>query len=173
MPYVVYILECSDGSYYAGSTADLSKRLWEHEIGALSSAYTYSRRPVKLVWASEEVARYSDALRFERQIKGWSRAKKEALIRGSYEAVHEVVKRKENRGKEIKEILRAERNDECFLMSAVEARCMSIYLTTRKLALTCTATGDSLRSGRMLRKPCQQICRALIVKFFADVNLPF
>ena len=92
MPYVVYILECSDVSYYAGSIADLSKRLWEHEIGASPSAYTFSRRPVKLVWTSEEVARYSDALRFERQIKGWSRAKKEALIRGRYEAVHQVVK---------------------------------------------------------------------------------
>ena len=93
MPYVVYILKCSDGSYYTGSAASLSKRLWEHEMGASPVAYTYSRRPVKLVWSSEEVARYSDALRFERQIKGWSRAKKEALIRGDYEAVHEVVKR--------------------------------------------------------------------------------
>ena len=92
MPYVVYILECSDGSYYTGSAADISRRLWEHETGALSSAYTYSRRPVKLVWDSEVVERYSDALRFERQIKGWSRAKKEALIRGNYEAVHDVVK---------------------------------------------------------------------------------
>jgi putative endonuclease len=93
MPYVVYILECADGSYYTGSAADLPRRLWEHEIGASPSAYTYSRRPVKLLWTSEEVTRYSDALRFERQIKGWSRAKKEALIQGSYEAVHEVVKK--------------------------------------------------------------------------------
>ena len=99
MPYVVYILECADGSYHTGSAANLSRRLWEHETGAASSAYTYSRRPVKLVWASEEVARYSDALRFERQIKGWSRAKKEALIRGSYEAVHEVVKQERKQRK--------------------------------------------------------------------------
>jgi predicted GIY-YIG superfamily endonuclease len=92
MSYVVYILECSDGSYYTGSAADLSKRLWEHETGASPSSYTFSRRPVKLAWVSEEVARYADALRFERQVKGWSRAKKEALIRGSYQAVHEVVR---------------------------------------------------------------------------------
>jgi predicted GIY-YIG superfamily endonuclease len=70
MPYVVYILRCSDDSYYAGSTADLNRRLWQHETGASPSGYTYSRRPVKLVWVSEEVERYSDALRFERQIKG-------------------------------------------------------------------------------------------------------
>ena len=92
MPYVVYILECADGSYYTGSAADLSKRIWEHETGALPAAYTFSRRPVKLVWNSEEVARYSDALHFEKQVKGWSRAKKQALIRGDYAAVHEVVK---------------------------------------------------------------------------------
>ena len=50
------------------------------------------RRPVKLVWCSEEVDRYSDALRFERQVKGWSRAKKEALIRNEFDAIHQIVK---------------------------------------------------------------------------------
>jgi predicted GIY-YIG superfamily endonuclease len=102
MPQVVYIPEYSDGSYYTGSAADLPKRLWEHETGASPVAYTYSRRPVKLVWASEEVARYSDALRFERQIKGWSRAKKEALILGNYEGVHEFVKQKRKHREKIK-----------------------------------------------------------------------
>ena len=92
MPYVVYILECSDGSYYTGSAADLSHRLWQHEIGASPTSYTYSRCPVKLVWTSEEVQRYSDALRYERQIKGWSRAKKQALIRGDWDGIHEIVK---------------------------------------------------------------------------------
>src|SRR5919109_1793249 len=102
MPYVVYILECSDGSYYTGSAADLSRRPWEYEIGASPVAYTYSCRPVKLVWTSEEVARYSDALCFERQIQGWSRAKKAALIRGDYQAVHEVVKRDRKQKESIK-----------------------------------------------------------------------
>ena len=51
MPYVVYILKCSDGSCYIGSTADLSKRLWEHETGAIASAYTYTRRPVQTVFS--------------------------------------------------------------------------------------------------------------------------
>ncbi len=97
MPYVVYILQCSDDSYYTGSAADLNRRLWQHEIGASPSAYTYSRRPVKLVWVSEGVERYSDALRFERQIKGWSRVKKQALIRGGYGGVHEFVKTERKR----------------------------------------------------------------------------
>ncbi len=101
MPYRVYILECSDGSYYTGSTSDVDKRLWQHQEGVMPSAYTYSRRPVKLLWVSEEVDRYSDALRYERQVKGWSRAKKEALIRGDYDLIHEIVKeeRKRREGK--------------------------------------------------------------------------
>jgi putative endonuclease len=93
MAYIVYILECSDGSYYTGSTNDIAKRLWQHEQGVESSSYTYSRRPVKLVWTSEQVEHYYNALRWERQIKGWSRAKKEALIRGDYDEIHEVVKK--------------------------------------------------------------------------------
>lgn len=92
MPYIVYILECSDGSYYTGSTDDIGKRLWQHEQGVAPSSYTYSRRPLKLVWTSDETARYSEALKWERQIKGWSRAKKQALIRGDFNAIHEIVK---------------------------------------------------------------------------------
>jgi putative endonuclease len=92
MPYIVYILECSDGSYYTGSTDNINKRLWQHEQGVDSSSYTYSRRPVKLVWASEETQYYYDALRWEKQIKGWSRAKKQALIRREFDTIHEVVK---------------------------------------------------------------------------------
>lgn len=92
MPYLVYILECADGSFYTGSTDDINKRLWQHQEGVEPSSYTFSRRPVKLVWASEETKYYYDALRWERQIKGWSRAKKQALIRGDFDGIHEIVK---------------------------------------------------------------------------------
>jgi predicted GIY-YIG superfamily endonuclease len=102
MPYVVYILECSDGSYYTGSATDLSHRLWQHEQGVVPSSYTYRRRPLKLVWISEECKNYSQALRWERQIKGWSRAKKEALIRGDFDGIHEIVKSERKRKEEIK-----------------------------------------------------------------------
>ena len=67
MHYVVYILECSDGSYYTGTAADMSQRLLQHEQSAVSSSYTYGRRPVKLVWTSDETEHYSEALRWERQ----------------------------------------------------------------------------------------------------------
>jgi len=96
MPYYVYILKCADNSYYTGSTGDLSKRLWQHEQGLSGEAYTYSRRPVELVW-SYEFPLYKEALFVEYQIKGWSRAKKEALIRGEWNRVHEIVKEERKR----------------------------------------------------------------------------
>ena len=80
MGYCVYILRCADGSYYTGHTRNLGVRLAEHESG-LVPGYTKLRRPVRLVFA-EELRTRAEALKRERQIKGWSRAKKEALIAG-------------------------------------------------------------------------------------------
>jgi predicted GIY-YIG superfamily endonuclease len=91
MPYYVYILKCADGSYYTGSTNDLLQRLWEHQEGLSLTAYTHSRRPVELVW-NEEVETYHEAFTHERQIKGWNRAKKEALIRSDWETIHQIVR---------------------------------------------------------------------------------
>jgi tRNA/rRNA methyltransferase len=82
MSFHVYILRCSDGSYYVGHTDDIDKRLAEHRLG-LASVYTRKRRPVTQVFAEEFATRY-DSLAAERQIKGWSRAKKEALIKGNW-----------------------------------------------------------------------------------------
>lgn len=91
MPYAIYILRCSDGTYYTGLTKDLDGRVKEHEGGAHSESYTFGRRPVKLVW-SVVTDSYQEAFRWEHRIKGWSRAKKEALIRGDIEDIHEIVK---------------------------------------------------------------------------------
>jgi len=79
MPYV-YMLECRDGSYYVGSTWDLEQRISEHNLG-LGSRYTRRRTPVRLVWF-EEYPRVEDAFAREKQIQGWSRARREALIEG-------------------------------------------------------------------------------------------
>ncbi len=76
----MYILECSDGSYYIGSTIDLDKRLKEHSDGR-GANHTKKRLPVKLVYA-EEYDRIDKAFYREKQIQGWRREKKEALIRG-------------------------------------------------------------------------------------------
>lgn len=87
-PFFVYILRCSDGSYYVGHTDDLEHRLALHASGALGG-YTASRRPVTLAFASEEGTRI-DALERELQIKRWSRAKKEALIAGDFERLRQL-----------------------------------------------------------------------------------
>ena len=90
MPFYAYILKCSDGSYYNGSTPNMELRLAEHVNGVEPSAYTFSRRPVELVWC-QEFATHDDAFRAEHQIKGWSRAKKEALIRNDWQGIHQIV----------------------------------------------------------------------------------
>jgi len=91
MPYAIYILKCSDGTYSTGLTKELEARLREHELGAHPDSYTFSRRPVKLVWRIVTNS-YKEAFQWEHQIKGWSRAKKEALIRGDIDGIHEIVK---------------------------------------------------------------------------------
>jgi predicted GIY-YIG superfamily endonuclease len=77
----VYMLRCSDGAFYVGMTADLDKRVTQHNAGT-GSMFTARRRPVSLVFAEQYPAR-SDAIRRERQLKGWTRAKKAALIGGN------------------------------------------------------------------------------------------
>jgi putative endonuclease len=96
MPYAVYILECSDCTYYTGLTRNLEGRVYEHETGVHPDSYTFSRRPVKLVW-SIVTESYQEAFQWERRIKGWSRVKKEALIRGDIDAIHEIVKSERKR----------------------------------------------------------------------------
>ncbi|MBN2117615.1 MAG: GIY-YIG nuclease family protein [Anaerolineales bacterium] len=91
MPYAVYILRCFDDTYYTGLTKDLDGRVLEHQIGAHPESYTFSRRPVKLEW-SVVTESYQEAFQWEHRIKGWSRAKKEALIRGDIDGIHEIVK---------------------------------------------------------------------------------
>jgi putative endonuclease len=85
--FYVYILRCADGSYYVGLTrGSLEIRISQHNTGHFGG-YTASRRPVVLAW-QQEFQRLSDAIAAERQIKGWSRAKKEALIKGDFELLH-------------------------------------------------------------------------------------
>jgi predicted GIY-YIG superfamily endonuclease len=92
---VVYILKCSDGSYYTGSTVDLKMRIVQHQTGYFKG-YTSSRLPVELIW-HQAFATEHEAFVCERQIKGWARAKKEALIRRDFDAIHEIVKRERKR----------------------------------------------------------------------------
>jgi putative endonuclease len=87
------MLRCIDGSYYVGSTRrSLEERVAVHEAGVVEG-YTASRRPVSLVF-NEYFDRITDAFSAERRLKGWSRAKKEALIAGDYARIQELAKRR-------------------------------------------------------------------------------
>jgi putative endonuclease len=90
--YFVYILKCSDDTYYVGFTSNLAVRLTQHETGFYKNSYTSSRRPVDLVFYVE----FSDPLvgiSYEKKIKKWSQAKKEALIAGNHDALIALSKK--------------------------------------------------------------------------------
>ena len=88
----VYILQCSDSSYYTGVTSNLEKRIFQHDTAFYPDCYTASRRPLQLVFYAE----FTDinlAIEKEKQIKKWSRLKKEALINGDYDALPNLAKK--------------------------------------------------------------------------------
>ncbi|MFH1670455.1 MAG: GIY-YIG nuclease family protein [Patescibacteria group bacterium] len=87
--YYVYIVRCKDGSYYTGITNNVGLRINEHNKGIHPKSYTYSRRPVRFVYSSH----FNDvweAISWEKQIKRWSRKKKEALIYEEYEKLESL-----------------------------------------------------------------------------------
>ena len=91
MTFWAYMLRCRDGSYHLGHTDHLDYRIGQHQSGEIPG-YTATRRPVELVWSAEFPTRF-EALEAERRIKGWSRAKKEALIREDWTAIHRLASR--------------------------------------------------------------------------------
>ena len=90
--YYVYILECSDQKLYVGVTNNLERRVAEHQSGENKSAFTFLRRPVKLVYHIEFYS-IEDAILFEKQLKGWTRKKKLALINGEFEKLPALSKK--------------------------------------------------------------------------------
>ena len=91
MAFWVYILHCADGSYYTGHTDNLEQRIGQHHSGAIASCYTFKRRPLELVFSQDFTTR-EEALTSEQQIKGWSRKKKEAMMRGDWAEVSRLAK---------------------------------------------------------------------------------
>ena len=92
MSFFAYILLCADGSYYVGHTDNLEKRLSEHK-SKIFSCYTSNRLPIKLVWHQAFASRDA-AFVVERRIKGWKRAKKEALINGDWNLLSQLASRR-------------------------------------------------------------------------------
>lgn len=93
MSFYAYLLRCNDGSYYAGHTDNLDARLAQHQLGLVEN-YTASRLPVELVW-TEMFATRDEAFAAERRIKGWSRAKKEALISGDWDRLRTLARNRQ------------------------------------------------------------------------------
>lgn len=89
----LYILKCSDDSYYTGVTSNLIQRMYQHESAFYPDCYTASRRPLELVFYAE-FTNIGFAIDKEKQIKKWSRAKKEALINGDYDVLSNLAKKK-------------------------------------------------------------------------------
>ena len=96
--YYVYIVECSDGSFYTGFTSNLEKRISEHNSGSDPDAYTFKRRPVELKWV-ETFTDPNHAITTEKQIKGWGREKKLAVINGEWEKLVQLSRNKYKREK--------------------------------------------------------------------------
>lgn len=88
--YYVYILRCSDNSLYVGITNDLERRVNEHNDGKLPDAYTFKRRPVVLEWF-QDFTEPNQAIYFEKKLKKWSKAKKEALIKGDFDMIETLA----------------------------------------------------------------------------------
>jgi putative endonuclease len=97
MGFWAYMLHCADRSFYVGHTDDLDVRIAQHLSGEWGG-YTSTRLPVKLVWADEFPSRY-EALSAERRIKGWTRAKKLALIRGDWSSISRLARNRQEKGK--------------------------------------------------------------------------
>ena len=93
--YFVYILLCSDNSYYTGITNDVGRRFIEHSTGSDINSYTFRRRPLKLVFY-ESFPDANQAIAFEKQIKGWRRSKKEALINRNWDLLPALSKTAKN-----------------------------------------------------------------------------
>ena len=95
LSYYVYILECSDKSYYTGVTNNLEKRIGEHNSGYDLKSYTYHRRPVVLKF-SQQFHDIIQAIALEKQIKGWTRKKKEAFMNEQWEELQKLSKSKKS-----------------------------------------------------------------------------
>lgn len=95
MAFYTYILQCSDGSFYIGHTENLENRIAQHQSGCFTG-YTYKRRPVELMW-SENFPSRIEALDAEKQIKGWTRGKKQALIDGDWTLPSELARNRSDK----------------------------------------------------------------------------
>ena len=91
--FFVYVLRCSDDSLYVGVTSTLEQRIAQHHEGTFPGCYTFRRRPLSVVHVSEFAA-FDEAFAAEKKLKRWSRAKKEAFVRGDFGELHWLARRR-------------------------------------------------------------------------------
>jgi putative endonuclease len=90
----VYIVRCADESFYTGITNNVEYRVGQHNFGTDPESYTFTRRPVRLVYSSE-FRDVIDAIAWEKHVKHWSRAKKQALIDGDWSKIRRLARGKD------------------------------------------------------------------------------
>lgn len=121
MSFWVYVLRCTDGSYYTGHTDNLENRIAQHSSGAIPSCYTFSRRPIECMFSQAFPTR-EEALASEQQIKGWGRKKKEAMIRGDWAEVSRLARSSDRSVCEVGELVKGERRANTGLRQAQAER---------------------------------------------------
>lgn len=169
--FAVYILICSDNSYYTGLTNDLEKRIWQHATGFFPECYTFKRRPVKLVWHTI-VPTAEEASSLEKQIKGWSRQKKEALIEGNIEE----LKKLSNQKKEAAPTLRQAQGQVEFLIieQGICGTWLSYFLQKENKSFLVIDDNQNNSSSRVAAGIINPVTGRRIVKtWMIDELLPF
>ncbi len=170
--YAVYILLCKDGSYYTGLSNDMDTRIWEHQTGVFPNCYTFKRRPVKLVWETR-VATSEEANKLEKQIKGWSRKKKEALINGNIDE----LKRLSNFKKEIPLVpLRQAQGQVDFLIigQGISGTFLSYYLQKQEKSFLVIDNNFKDAPSRIAAGIINPVSgRRLVTVWMADEIIPF
>ncbi len=87
--YYVYIVQCKDGLYYTGITNNIERRIWEHNTGYNKDCFTFKRKPVELKYY-QHFYDVNNAIAWEKQVKGWSRKKKEALFKDDWDTIKKL-----------------------------------------------------------------------------------
>jgi predicted GIY-YIG superfamily endonuclease/glycine/D-amino acid oxidase-like deaminating enzyme len=169
--YAVYILQCADNSYYTGLSNDFDKRIWQHETGFFPDCYTYKRRPIKVVWHTR-VETTAEATKLEKQIKGWSRKKKEALINQDISE----LKRLSNYKKESSRSLRQAQGhiDYLIIGQGISGTFLSYYLQKEKKSFLVIDNNYNNSPSKIAAGIINPVTgRRLVTVWMVDDILPF
>jgi len=169
--YAVYILLCADNSYYTGISNDLEKRIWQHETGFFPECYTFKRRPVKLVW-HRIVDTAVEANNLEKQIKGWSRKKKEALINNDIAELRNLSNQKKGHSQVLRQ---AQGKTEVLIIGqGISGTCLSYHLSKANISFLVIDDGKLNAPSRVAAGIINPVTGRRIVRtWMIEELLPF